>query len=408
MSCAVAGIYVLNRDLVYDRGVSPVGVIAGIARRGFDDRSPREDAMLMQGKGIIGQVTLTGSSLVVPDVSLNPHYVIGRERTRSEIAVAIVSNKQSIGALNLESDQLAAYDESDLEVLQFFADAASIAIEKAMLHRELVEKRLLEKQLELARDLQFRLFPDKSPQLTGYDIAGICIPTEEIGGDYYDFIPLPRSRIGVAVADVAGHGIASALVMTAFRGLLRTYTLGSLEMAKIADTINHQLPEFTGGSNFVTTVYAMLSSRSEELTFINCGHPPPLLIHPDGSSSRFNEHGPALGIIERTSFPTQKIYLSQGDILSLYTDGVVELTDQADQQFGVERLASIIHQNRELPAAGLIERVIQATHEFSGSCRYPDDFTLVIIKREGQVSRKRKRGATFKSDADKARSTDTA
>jgi sigma-B regulation protein RsbU (phosphoserine phosphatase) len=339
--------------------------------------------MLVAGKGVIGHVIFSGSSLVTPDVSLDPHYVEGRARTRSEIAVPIILNERPIGALNLESDRLAAFDESDLELLQFFADAASISIEKAMLHRQLLEKRLLDEQLALARQLQLRLFPAQAPEIVGYDMAGICLPTDEIGGDYYDFIPLPRGRVGVAVADVSGHGIPSALVMTAFRGLLRTHTRGSLGLVKIACAINRQLPEFTGDSHFVTALYSVLNPGSEEVSFVNCGHHPPLLVHPDGSAEIFKEHGPALGILDRSSYPTNKLSLLPGDILVLYTDGVVELCDPAGNAYGRECLRETVHRYRELPAAQLVEQILATTRQFSGSQRYPDDFTLVIIKRVG-------------------------
>ncbi len=376
-----AGIFVLNQDLVHGRREQPQGVIAGIARRGFDAKAPEEDAMLTSGKGIIGHVILTASSLVVPDVSLNPYYVEGRHLTRSEITVPIIRNQRAIGALNLESDHLSAYDESHLEVLQFFADAAAISIEKAMLHRQLLEKKLVDKQLELAREVQSRLFPSNPPCIPGYDIAGVCLPAEEIGGDYYDFIPLHKGDYGIAVADVSGDGIASALVMTAFRGLLHIHTPDTKGLSEMASSIDRQLPEFTGSRDFVTAVYAVLDPACEELTFVCCGHPPPLLVHPNGSITQLKEHGPALGILEDVTFPTGKLALLPGDILLLYTDGVVEMSNQAGFGFGRDRLVAVIHENRELPAGQLIQAVIQATQAYSGAGSYVDDFTLVIVKR---------------------------
>jgi len=381
MEYDAAGIFVLNQDLVYGRREQPMGMIAGVARRGFDEKSPEEDAMLTEGKGVIGYVIASASSLIVPDVSREPHYVEGRSRTRSEIAVPIIRNKRAIGALNLESDRPATYDESHLVVLQFFADAAAISIEKAMLHRQLLEKELLDKQLELARDLQRRLFPGEPPRLAGYDIAGICLPAEEIGGDYFDFIPLPRRGLGIAVADVSGHGIASALVMTAFRGLLRIHTCGSRGLEKIAYTLNRQLPQFTGNSHFVAALYGVLQPGSQEFTYVCCGHHPPLVVHADGSASSSKEHGPVLGVLEDVDFPTGKLLLVPGDTMLLYTDGVVEFYDQAGSEFGTERLVPVVHHNRDLPASELIGEIIRATHEFSGEHGYADDFTLVVVKR---------------------------
>ena len=376
-----AGIFVLNQDLVHGRREHPKEVIAGIARRGFDAKAPEEDAMLTSGKGIIGHVILTASSVVVSDVRLDPHYVEGRHLTHSEIAVPIIRNQRAIGALNLESDRLSAYDESHLEVLQFFADAAAISIEKAMLHRQLLEKKLVDKQLELAREVQSRLFPHEAPHIPGYDIAGVCLPAEEIGGDYFDYIPLSQGGYGIAVADVSGNGIASALVMTAFRGLLHIHTQDSPHLAEMALSINRQLPEFTGDRHFVTAVYAVLDPSCEELTCICCGHPYPTLVHPDGSITQLKEHGPALGILDDVVFPTGKLALARGDILLLYTDGVVEMDNQAGHVFGLEGLVATVHHNRDLPAGLLIQAVIQATQAHSGAGSSVDDFTLVIVKR---------------------------
>jgi sigma-B regulation protein RsbU (phosphoserine phosphatase) len=376
-----AGIFVLNQDLVHARREHPIEKIAGVARRGFEERPHAEDAMLMDGKGIIGHVISTCESLIAPDVSLDPYYFEGRSLTRSEIAVPIVRNKRAIGALDLESDQLNAYDESDREILELFADAASISIEKAMLHRQILEKELLDKQIELARGVQSRLFPSEPPHIPGFDIAGICLPAEEIGGDYYDFIKLTHGGLGVAVADVSGNGIPAALVMTAFQGLLRVHTRGKLGPAKIARAINRLLPECAGGSHFVTAVYAVLSSKSREMSYVCCGQEPPILLHPDGSLGNLNVRGPALGIVKDVAYPTEKIVLSPGDILAIYTDGVVELVDQQGIGFGTDRLAIVLHENRSLSAAELIQCIIRETQKFSGSQSYQDDFTLVIVKR---------------------------
>lgn len=376
-----AGIFVLNQDLVHGRREQPKDVIAGMIQRGYDPQPLDKDAMFTMGKGIIGHVIFSGSSVVVPDVRLNTHYIAGRGQTLSEIAVPIVRNNRAIGALNLESNRLSAYDESDLEILEFFADAASIALEKAMLHRQILEKELLDKQLQLARDVQFRLFPGQPPKIPGYDIAGICIPAEEIGGDYFDFINLPRGRLGVAVADVSGNGIASGLVMTAFRGLLRMHTHGVLGPPKIARAINRLLPDFTGNGHYITAVYIVLNLETDEFTYVSCGHHPPQLLHADGSSQSLNIHGPALGIINNVNYTAEKLPIIPGDILALYTDGVVETFNSNEEEFGIERLKTAVLNGRGLPAAELVQQVIQETRKFSGSQSTLDDFTLVIIKR---------------------------
>lgn len=376
-----AGIFVLNRAMAYGRGAPPKNMIAGMCVRGFD-LQPANDDMLMHGKGIIGHVIFSGTSLIAPDVRRNQHYIAGRPETLSEIAVPILQNECTIGALNLESDRLAAYDTADLEVLQFFADAAAIALEKALLHRQLLEKELLDKQLSLARDVQMHLLPQAAPRVPGYDIAGVCIPTEEIGGDYYDFLPLPHGKLGLVVADVSGHGIAAALAMSAFRVLLRTHAQGKLSLEKIARAINQELPESTGGRHFITMVYGVLDPGKDALTLVSCGHPSPCLLHQDSTCDFVSINGPAFGIYQNVSYQPAQVALSQDDILLMYTDGVVEIENQAGEAFGMARLAKLVRDNRDLNAADLIQRVIDATRAFSGSELYLDDFTLVIAKRE--------------------------
>lgn len=376
-----AGIFILNQDFTRGKNEQPQIMIAGISRRGYDNKPEEDDAMLMFGKGIVGHVIFTGESLVVPDVHQDSRYVEGRKRTQSEIAVPIVRNDRTIGALNLESDYPCTYDESDLEVLQFYADSAAISIEKAMLHRQILEKELIDKQLQMARDAQSRLFPPEAPHMRGYDIAGICLPTEQIGGDYYDYIKLPNSRLGVAVADVSGNGIASALMMTAFRGLLRMHTRGRIGPAKTAECINRLLPDFSSNFDFVTLLYVVLSSESEEFNYICCGQQPPFIIHSDGSVEKMRVHGPVLGIIENAHYSTDMQSILPGEILVMYTDGVVDLTNKDRIEFGFDRLNSAIQKGRNQPAAELIQCVLQAAWEFSGSQSFEDDFTLVIIKR---------------------------
>lgn len=377
-----AGIFVLNQELVHISELPPTNKIAGVSWRGYDPPPIGKDEMLTHGKGIIGYVITTATSLIVPDVRQDSRYIEGRRETLSEIAVPILRNQRSLGALNLESDHIDAYDKSDLEVLQFFADAAAIALEKAMLHRQLLQKELLEKQLQVARDVQMHLLPMKEPSIQGYDIASICIPAEEIGGDYYDYIYLPDGRLGIVMADVSGHGIASALAMTAFRCLLRMQAKVEENLARSAKTINHLLPELIGRRHFITMVFGILNSKSGEITFASCGHPPPCLLHLDGTYDCLNINGPAFGIYDEVAYQDETKFLSQGDILLMYTDGVVEMENPEGKAFGVERLIQILRKHRDESAQALINHVIKETHAFSGVKTYRDDFTLVIIKRD--------------------------
>ena len=376
------GIFVLNQNIIENSQIPPANVIAGVHWRGYAPPDGYKDDMFSQGKGLIGTVIHSGKSLLVPDVRLDERYIEGRQETLSEIAVPIRISDRAVGALNLESDQLNAYDQDDLEVLRFFGDAAGIALEKAMLHRQILEKELLDKQLQMARNVQMHLLPLRDPPIPGYDIAGICIPTEKIGGDYYDYMQLSPKILGIAVADVSGHGIAPALTMTAFRGLLRSHVKSDLDPATMAERINHLLPEFTGNSHFITMSYGELHTTNDEIIFVSCGHPSPRLLHLAGRSEGLLSNGPALGIFSNADYYNESKFLSYGDVLILFTDGVVEIENQKGEPFGVKRLTAIVNKHRQLPAKDLIQKVIAETKSFSGSQTYQDDFTLVIVKKE--------------------------
>ncbi len=376
------GIFVLNTALVYPRAERPTNLIAGVARRGFDPNPSGTDPMLTFGQGIVGHVIHTGECVVVPDVSQDARYVVGREATRSEIAVPIVRSDQTIGALNLESDHLDAFDESDVEVLRFFADAAAISIEKGMLHRQLVDQKRVEEQLHIAHDMQQRLLPAHSPDVPGYDIAGICLPTHEVGGDYYDYIDLADGMLGLVVADVSGEGIPAALVMTAFRALIRTQARSRWSPADIAQLVNRILPEFTGQANFVTAIYGILNPVEDKFRYANCGHNPPLVLRANGEIELLDRTGPLLGVIPQAHYSTEEVLLAPGDRLVLYTDGIVEAANQDGQIFGTERLTHLPALKLSNPAEKLITAIIQATNEFSGLESFEDDVAIVVVRRQ--------------------------
>ncbi|HEY9122118.1 MAG TPA: GAF domain-containing SpoIIE family protein phosphatase [Brevefilum sp.] len=376
-----AGIFVLNQAFSQGTGLSSKNLIAGMSFRGYG-QLPNGDDMLTHGKGIIGYVITNNTSLVVPDIRLDEHYVEGRSETLSEIAVPIQVNNQSIGAVNLESDQLGAYNENDLSILQFFADAAAIALEKAILHRQIMEKELLDKQLQMAKDVQTHLLPMSDPVIPGYDISGICIPAEKIGGDYYDYLYLQGGKLGIVVADVSGHGISSALVMSAFRSQLRTYTHGSDTPAQIACSINERLPEFTGGNHFITMIYGLLDATLGKFTFTRCGHPSPTLIHGDGSSEVLHVNKPAFGIYRKVQYMDETKTISPSDILVFFTDGVVDTENHDGEAFGTRRLMAAVTKYRNLSSKALIQEIINQTRIFNDFQPFQDDFTLVIVKKE--------------------------
>jgi sigma-B regulation protein RsbU (phosphoserine phosphatase) len=326
-------------------------------------------------------VIRTGDTVVAPDVGRDPHYVEGRAGTRSEIAVPIVSNAEVIGALNLESDRLDAFSAGDADLLEAFAAAAAISIEKAVLHQQVVDKQLLEHQLRIAREVQASLLPAGAPLVEGYDISGLNLPAWDIGGDYFDYFPLESGRLGLVIADVSGKGVPAALLMATFRAALRSEVRRDRPIPAILHEVHETLIESMDTSRFVSTVYGVLDPRAGTFTYVNCGHNAPMLLRTSGDHELLTAGMPALGIAAGRPADERCIQLCPGDVLLLYTDGVVELMNTAMVEFGETRLARVLSDAARLPATGIIGALVDATRAFAGRERYHDDFTLLVVKR---------------------------
>jgi len=375
-----AGVFVLNRAVPLMRRNDP-NLIAGMLQVGFD-AAPADDPMLRSGKGIVGHVVHTGETVIAPDVRHDPRYVAGRRATLSELAVPIVSEAGVIGCLNVESDRAGAFAREDAELLEFFANAAAVSIEKALLHRQVLDKQRIEDQLRVAREVQSGLLPGAPPDLPGYDIAAVALPTWAIGGDYYDYVSLGGGRLGFVVADVSGKGIPAALIMATFRAALRTEMRRHADLGVVATQLNRAVLESRDASRFVTAVCGVLDAASGRLTYVNCGHNPPLLLRGSGGREGLERGGPALGLFDEVTFEAGTAALGPGDRLVLYTDGVVEPTDEDDREFGTERLEAAVREAAGRPAAEALRCVIEATRAFGRRDDYDDDFTLVVFQRD--------------------------
>ncbi len=381
-----AGIFVLNEGSFPLKGTIGSHLIAGMALRGFPERPTEEDPMLRSGKGIVGHVIRTGEPVIVADVRQDPRYVEGRPDTLSEIAVPVTVGGKVIGAVNLEGNSVEAFAPDDAELLQFIANAAAISIEKAVLHQQLLEKKRMERQLEIAREVQAGLLPERPPVLPGYDISALNLPNSEIGGDYFDYIDLPDGRLGVAIADVSGKGVPAALIMATFRAALRMQLLHEAGLSRVMQSVNNLLCDSIGSSSFVTAVFAVLDPLTGNLTYSNCGHNPPLLLRAGGSISTLEAGGMVLGFAGDTRFEWGAETLHPGDMLVLYTDGVVESTDAQGVELGQEGLEFILRQAWGKTATETIKSVVHATRTQPYLQHYADDFTLVIVRREERTA----------------------
>jgi len=314
------------------------------------------DLHLKLGEGFIGHVAVSGEPIISPDVRNDPIYVNARAKTRSELVAPIISNAEVIGVFDLESDELDAYSKDDLDVLMLLASQVAIIIEKVMLHEQMIEKKRLEGQLEVARQVQLELLPSGDPDLAGYDISAYNFSTEEVSGDYFDWVSIYEDQLAIVIADVSGKGVPAALLMAFLRASLRAAThIGyatHITMAKV----NYLLWESIERNQFVTAFYGVLDASNQTLSYSNAGHNPPLLIDSKGESRFIERGGLPLGMFKDTRYHEYYLSLEPGDLLVLYTDGVTEALNPAGEEFGRDRLAEAVKSALSLTAKELIAR----------------------------------------------------
>jgi sigma-B regulation protein RsbU (phosphoserine phosphatase) len=375
------GIFVLRDEVT----PAPTGgfseQIAGVSWRGFTPRSPLTDPMLREGKGIVGHVIRSGEVVCSEDVRLDPRYVQARAETLSEVAVPIQLDGRTIGALNLESDRTGSFHADDVEVLRFFAEATAIAVDKAVLHARLTAAGHLERQIATAQQVQERLLPANLPNVPGHELAGVCLPSARVGGDYFDCIALPGGQLGLVVADVSGHGVPAAIIMSAFRALVRTFMRAGHALDEVAETLNRELPDTTAGNAFVTAVLATLDPTSGRFRYVNCGHHPPLVDRAGQAPRWLGRGGPLLGVLADVRFEIDEVELAPGDQLVLFTDGIVEARSPAGAWFGARRLAELVADHRGHRARELVEHIVFEARAFAGAGGLEDDVTLVMLRR---------------------------
>lgn len=377
-----AGIYLVKceRPLIEWEGApDETCVFHTQAVRGYDIDDLQE-LRLKMGEGLIGHVALSAKPFVSSDVRSEPRYINARARTRSEMVAPIISNEEVIGVFDLESDQLDAYSNDDVEVLMLLASQVAIIIEKSMLHEQLIEKQRLQAQLEIARDVQLQLLPPKDPQLEGFDISAYNFPTEEVSGDYYDWVRIYDDQIGIVIADVSGKGVPAALLMAFLRASLRAATHIGYSPHISMSKVNYLLWESIERNQFVTAFYGVLDATNRTLAYSNAGHNPPILMEVDGSVHFETRGGVPLGMFRDSRYYEYYATIDPGQIFLLYTDGVTEATDLAGEEYGRDRLVDAVRRSRNLPAREMIDYLHRDLMQWTDGRNAPDDVTFFIVK----------------------------
>ncbi len=348
--------------------------------RGYEISFALVEPRLRLGEGFLGRVAQTGQAIISPDVSKDERYFAARKRTRSEMVAPIISNDRVIGAFDLESDSLDAYSEDDLAVLQLLTSQVAIIIEKERLYEQVIEKKRIEAQIEIARKVQLELLPDNDPKFENFDISAYIFPAEEVSGDYYDWVQIFDDQIGIVVADAVGKGIPAALLMSFLRASLRAGVQVGYAPHIALSKVNNLLWDSVEDHQFITAIYGILDTTNRTFVYSNAGHNPPLLIKPDGEY-RFVEYGDTpLGMFIDARYHQHFIRFEKDQVMVAYTDGITEAANEAGEEYGQDRFAKRVLEGIDLPAKEMIDFIRKGVADFTERKFLDDDGTLFIVK----------------------------
>ena len=251
-------------------------------------------------------------------------------------------------------------------------------------HYSDAERRRLESELELSQVVQRALLPQRTPHITGVEIAAFSRPAEIIGGDYFDFFKFRDGADGLVIADVSGHGVSAGMLMSSLQTAIQTLAPDCDSPAEILERINRFYIHNINFTTFVTVFLARYDAMTHTLAYVNSGHNPPAVFRRDGATIDWlTRTAPAIGLAEYYLPRTETVSLSEGDILLLYTDGVTEVLNSGMEMFGQSRLAELLLQSKDLPAPAILQTVLQRTSAFGNGSVLADDVTMVALKLSG-------------------------
>lgn len=343
------------------------------------------------GADVLFRIRDLNEPLLVRDITTDPRFtgvpdmaarVREGMRDVSFVAAPLVAREKFLGIISVSGKEGSeSFNEDDLRLLVILASQIVIAIDNANLYKENLLKARLDKELEIAHNLQQRLLPTAPPKIKGVSIASNYIPATEVSGDYYDFLGPDSDGLHFAVGDVSGKGIPASMLMIMVRSLLR-YEIGrgDLSMASIMQKINNLLTRDIDPSMFITMVHGRLDLKTWELSYVNAGHCYPLIVHEDGSSEYLTSTGLLLGVFEEAAYGEKKIRLRKGDVLFVYSDGIEDVQNPADEKLGLEAVASTVIKNRHLGAPTINQELINLVEEYRNGALQFDDITYIIIK----------------------------
>src|SRR6266404_1830787 len=340
------------------------------------------------GRGLVGVAAAEKTAVLVPDVSKDPRYVMANPETKSELAVPLIYKEKVIGVLDLEHTRRGFFTEDHKRTITTLAAQVAIALENARLYEQIAkQERRLERDLSLARELQFRLLPQAMPKFPNLEVATKFRPARAIGGDLYDFVNYSQSRLGMVIGDVSGKGAPAAIYAALVSGILRSHAPIEPGPAEMLRAVNLSLGERRIDGQFVSLIYAVWDDESRSLQVANSGLPRPLYCH-DGKIEVIEATGLPLGLFDDAEYDEFTFKAKPGDMFVFFSGGMMDARNKAGDMFGRHRTEAIIAGCVNVSADCVVKSLFKAVTEHAAGEEAFDDETVVAIRVKGEPKRK--------------------
>jgi sigma-B regulation protein RsbU (phosphoserine phosphatase) len=342
------------------------------------------------GEGIIGRVWQTREPVLLTDLANAPELAGLRGTSLGAASVMVTPllyGKQNMGVLALGNGPSSpSFTASDFVVFKSIAEQSAFALYNAIIYSEANEKKRLDHDLEIARDIQRILLPSEAPVVPGFEISGINIPARHVSGDYFDYLEVDSSKLGVAIADVSGKGVPASIIMAICRSVLRSQATGNASPADVLQKVNRQLYPDIKEDMFISMAYVILDHTDGSVTLSRAGHDAPIVFdHETRVAAPVKPPGMVVGIDSGSVFDRITgdfpLALKRDDCLLLYTDGVTEALDANGDEFGPERMIECVRTSAPEGAPAIITRIIDELRAFVGAQPQNDDITLIAIRK---------------------------
>ncbi|RPJ46264.1 MAG: GAF domain-containing protein [Chloroflexi bacterium] len=362
-------------------GSQNFSVARGLERKTIDQPHSQVSQSVVQKVATEGQPILTSDAQT--DERFNMRQSIMLLGLRSILCVPLKVKEHVIGVGYADNRfEAAIFTQADLDLLSAIASIAAIAIENARLYQMAVEQGRMQRELQMAREMQSSFLPQEVPQAPGWEFAARWQPAREVAGDYYDFIPAGPDSLGLVIADVTDKGAPAALFMIFTNSIVRASVHPTMTPADSITNANRLICAKSPNAMFVSLVYILLDLKTGQATYVNAGHNPPLHHQEEnGQLARLSRTGMVLGIDPETPYVQAGLTLQPGDFLLLYTDGLIDALNAREEEFGMSHLEAILRENQHASAEEIIYLLEEAIVEHTGDITPFDDITLLLVKR---------------------------